>query len=74
MGTRSACPLLVPLHRTRFADTGYQGPKSAAAIAKSGTWKLKIVKRNELSRFVVLLKRWILSATRDPPPLSFALA
>jgi hypothetical protein len=28
-----------------FADAAYQGPKTAAAIAKTGTWKLAIVKR-----------------------------
>jgi transposase len=46
-----------------FADTGYQGPKTAAAIAKTGTWRLEIVKRNELHRFVVLPKRWIVERT-----------
>src|SRR5439155_13472215 len=60
--------LLVLNRRTRrffpfikfiFADAGYQGQKTAAAIAKTGTWKLMIVQRNELHRFVVLPKRWI---------------
>jgi transposase len=46
-----------------FADAGYQGAKAAAAIANSGTWKLEIVKRNELHRFVVLPKRWIVERT-----------
>jgi putative transposase len=36
-------------------------PKTAAAIAKTGTWKLEIVKRDELHRFLVLPKRWILA-------------
>jgi transposase len=77
---RTRC--LFPFIEGVFADAGYQGPKTAAAIAKSGPWKLDIVKRNELHRFVVLPKRWIVertiawleisSATRDPPPLSFA--
>ena len=35
----------------------------AAAIAKTGTWKLTIVQRNELHRFVVLPKRWIVERT-----------
>ena len=57
--------LLVLNRRTRrffpfikfiFADAGYRGQKTAAAIAKTGTWKLTIVQRNELHRFVVLLK------------------
>jgi hypothetical protein len=54
---------LFPFIECIFGDAGYQGPKTAAAIAKSGTWKLKIVKRNELHRFVVLPKRWIVERT-----------
>jgi len=63
---------LVLDHRTRrlfpfiervFADAGYQGAKAAAAIAQTGTWTLEIVKRNELHRFVVLPKRWIVERT-----------
>ena len=46
-----------------FADAGYQGAKTAAAIAKTGSWKLEIVKRNEPHRFVVLPKRWIVERT-----------
>jgi transposase len=42
-----------------FADAGYQGPKMAAVVAKTGAWKLEIVKRNELHRFVVLPRRWV---------------
>jgi transposase len=45
-----------------FADAGYQGPKTAAAIAKTGT-KLAIIKRDELHRFLVLSKRWIVERT-----------
>ena len=64
--------LLVLNRRTRrffpfikfiFADAGYRGQKTAAAIAKTGTWKLTIVQRNELHRFVVLPKRWIVERT-----------
>jgi len=54
---------LFPFIETIFADAGYQGAKAAVAIAKSGTWKLEIVKRNELHRFVVLPKRWIVERT-----------
>jgi transposase len=50
---------LFPFIERIFADAGYQGPKAAAAAAKSGTWRLEIVKRNEAHRFVVLPKRWI---------------
>jgi transposase len=42
-----------------FADGGYQGPKMAAVAAKSGAWRLEIVKRTNLHRFVVLPKRWV---------------
>ena len=54
--------LRFPFIERIFADAGYQGPK-AAAIAKTGTWKLEIVKRNEPHRFVVLPKRWIVERT-----------
>jgi transposase len=46
-----------------FADANYQGPKLAAALAETGTWTIEIVKRNELHRFVVLPKRWIVERT-----------
>ena len=35
----------------------------AAVVAKSGTWKLEIVKRTELHRFVVLPNRWVVERT-----------
>jgi transposase len=54
---------LFPFIERIFADAGYQGPKTAAAIARTGTWKLEIVKRNELHRFVVLPKHWIVERT-----------
>jgi transposase len=54
---------LFPFIKRIFADAGYQGPKTAAAVAKTGTWKIEIVKRNELHRFVVLPKRWIVERT-----------
>lgn len=54
---------LFPFIERIFADAAYQGPKAAAAIAKTGTWKLEIVKRNELHRFVVLPKRWVVERT-----------
>jgi transposase len=54
---------LFPFIERIFADAGYQGPRTAAAIAKTGTWKLAIVKRNELHRFVILPKRWIVERT-----------
>ncbi|MGH9781173.1 MAG: IS5 family transposase [Candidatus Acidiferrales bacterium] len=54
---------LFPFIDRIFADAGYQGMKAATAIAKTGSWKLEIVKRNELHRFVVLPKRWIVERT-----------
>ena len=46
-----------------FADAGYQGPRMAGAVADTGCWTLQIVKRNELHRYVVLPKRWIVERT-----------
>mgnify|MGYP006317000779 FL=1 len=54
---------LFPFIERIFADAGYQGPALAGAVAKTGTWTLEIVKRNELHRFVVLPKRWIVERT-----------
>jgi transposase len=46
-----------------FADAGYQGPKMASTVAATGKWKIAIVKRADLHRFVVLPKRWIVERT-----------
>src|SRR5665213_239950 len=46
-----------------FADAGYQGPKMAKTVAKTGSWSLQIVKRSDAHRFVVLPKRWIVERT-----------
>jgi len=46
-----------------YADGGYQGPKLAAAVARTGAWRLEIVKRADAHRFVVLPKRWIVERT-----------
>ena len=46
-----------------FADAGYQGPKMAKVVAKTGFWSLQIVKRSDAHRFVVLPKRWIVERT-----------
>jgi transposase len=54
---------LFPFLERIFADAGYQGAKAAAAIAKTGTWKLEIVKRAERHRFVVLPRRWVVERT-----------
>jgi transposase len=46
-----------------FADAGYQGPKMAQTVTTAGRWKIEIVKRSDLHRFVVLPKRWIVERT-----------
>ncbi len=37
--------------------------RSPSRVAKTGTWRLEIVKRNDVSRFEVLPKRWIVERT-----------
>lgn len=54
---------LFPSVKVIFADGGYQGPKMAAVVAKTGSWRLEIVKRNNVPRFEVLPKRWIVERT-----------
>ncbi len=46
-----------------FADGGYQGPRMARTVARTGTWRVEIVKRSDMHRFVVLPKRWIVERT-----------
>jgi transposase len=45
-----------------FADAGYRGAKMAT-IAATGHWRIEIVKRTDLHRFIVLPKRWIVERT-----------
>ena len=47
-----------PMHFCSGVDNHHR-----SAIARTGTWKLEIVKRSELHRFVVLPKRWIVERT-----------
>jgi transposase len=54
---------LFPFIETVFADGGYRGPKTHTALARIGTWKIEIVKRTELHRFVALPKRWVVERT-----------
>ena len=58
---RTRC--LFPFIEHIFADAGYQGPRVARAAASTGHWVVEIVKRNELHKFVVLPKRWIVERT-----------
>ena len=46
-----------------IGDAGYQGPKMAAAVARTGPWELQIIRRCDQHRFVVLPKRWIVERT-----------
>lgn len=58
--------LLVPATQYRFAAVaapGYQGPKMATVVARTGVWKLEIIKRSELQRFLVLPRRWAVERT-----------
>ena len=54
---------LFPFIERIFADAGYQGPRVASAAARTGSWIVEIVKRNELHKFVVVPKRWIVERT-----------
>jgi transposase len=50
---------LFPFIKRIIGDAGYQGPKMAASVARTGRWKLEIVRRCDRHRFVILPKRWI---------------
>jgi transposase len=56
---------MFPFLKTLFADSGYQGPKFAKALAKVlPHLDIEIVKRSDqVSGFVVLSKRWIVERT-----------
>jgi transposase len=54
---------LFPFVERLIGDAGYQGPKMAAAVQRTGTWKIEIVRRCDRHRFVVLPKRWIVERT-----------
>ena len=54
---------LFPFIEVIYADGGYRGPKVAAVVAKTGAWRLEIVKRNDVPGFEVLPKRWIVERT-----------
>src|SRR5271169_5047630 len=56
---------MFPFLETLFVDSGYQGPKFAKALAKVlPHLDIEIVKRSDqVNRFVVLPKRWIVERT-----------
>jgi transposase len=57
--TRALWPFILRI----FADAGYQGPRAALAAASTGSWIIEVVKRNEMHKFAVLPKRWIVERT-----------
>lgn len=57
--TRRLFPFIVRI----FADGAYQGPLLAARIARTGSWRIEVVKRPDIPRFEVLPKRWIVERT-----------
>src|SRR3712207_6607214 len=56
-----------------IADAGYQGRKMEAVVARTGPWKLQIVRRCDRHRFVVLPKRWIVERTLPGSAAAVAL-
>ena len=54
---------MFPFIERIFADGGYQGAATAAAVRALGPWHIEIIKRADLHRFVVLPKRWIVERT-----------
>jgi putative transposase len=55
---------LFPFIERIYADGGYQGPRVRATAARTGTWKVEIVKRSDIAKgFIVLPKRWIVERT-----------
>ena len=53
---------LFPFIERVFADGGYQGAATAAAVRELGEWHLEIVKRSDTATgFEVLPKRWIVT-------------
>jgi len=46
-----------------IGDSGYQGPKVAATVARTSRWKIEIERRCDRHEFVVLPKLWIVERT-----------
>lgn len=58
---------LFPFIERIFADGGYQGAATAAAVQALGPWQIEVVKRSDPHRFVVLPKRWIVTGCTELP-------
>ena len=54
---------LFPFVEVIFADGAYRGEATASAVARTGRWRLEIVKRGDGTGFVALPKRWIVERT-----------
>jgi transposase len=54
---------LFPFVEVIFADGAYQGDATRKAVARTGCWRLEIVKRNQAAGFEPLPKRWIVERT-----------
>lgn len=55
---------LYPFLLKLFADSGYQGPRFQAGLAKACRQiEVEIVRRSDVGRFVVLPRRWIVERT-----------
>ncbi len=57
--TRRLFPFIVRI----FGDGGYRGPRLASRIARTGCWRIEVVRRPDIPRFEVLPKRWIVERT-----------
>ena len=62
-GPCRAARRLFPFVTVIFADGAYQGETTAEAVARTGRWRLEIVKRSDSAGFVPLPKRWIVERT-----------
>ena len=55
---------LYPFLLKLYADSGYQGPKFKAGLARACRQvNVEVVKRSDAAKFVVLPKRWIVERT-----------
>jgi putative transposase len=54
---------LFPFVKRIVGEAGYQGPKMATAVVRTGTWKVEIVRCCDRHIFAVLPKRWIVERT-----------
>ena len=66
---------LVPFIERIFADGGYRGSATAAAVRALGRWELEVVKRSDgVAGFKPLPKRWIVLPCTTLPGLAVATA